>query len=1203
MNRKSLLAPILIALSLSSPLRPIAYAQQTISVVEFNSLTEGQVVNGFRAEAVYLNDADKAFGARFKHERSGFTLDFLQIQSVPQVFAWVNSIPTSDRGEPHTQEHLLLGKGNVGRAHSGLESMSLVGSSAFTDQWRTCYHFHTAAGPDVFYKLFESQMNALLHPDYSDEEIRREVSHWGINEDADSKKLSLEEKGTVYQEMVTTFDRPDSLLYRAMSRMMYGTNHPAALSSGGWPAAIRQMKPEYIRKFHADNYHLGNMGMVASFPPEMPPGEVLHRLDEILNRIEPDQTVRRFAKESDLPAPQPAPAGQIELVEYPDKNAQQAVDLMFAWRTPQKLDTQERLLLGLFLANIAEDASTNLYKMFVDTRTRVMETGAKSVFNYFDGSLSDGNPVYLGLSEVEPTQATRANIEVIRGKILDELKRIASFRDGSPELKDFNERVKNRAIQTRRAGSKFVNSPPGFGFRNTDTGWMMHLEDLHRTPGFRKSVTLKPQLAAVEEMIKGDRNVWRDSIARWHLADTVPYAVAARPSPNLIAQVEKEQAARARARTLGLKREYHVNFDQVALRRYKARYDATTAELERLTQRSTPMRFLDNPPLILDDQLDYEVTTVAGGVKMVASNFENMTSATTGLALSLEAVPEDKLIYLSALPTLLTESGVIKDGKAISYEEMSETIRKEILGLASDFNVNFRTGRAELVLTGSGNDTTESQRALEWMKLVLTSPDWRVENLPRLRDLVDQELSGLRSQMQDQEENWVQYPAAAYRQQDKPLLLSTESFLTEAHNVHRLRWLFKDAGTGPEKTAISNFLSNLAGAAAKANRTELESLGAALQGKKDAQVPIGLKPFLTEFGQLKPSAKTLGSEAAKDLEQLLAEIPDATLAQDWDYLCRQMRRDLLVPPADALADLHALRLSLLKTGGARMFMVGSKANRQSLSGRVNELLGVLYKGEVSPAKYSSERLIDAQVRQRNGTTEPPVFVGLVNPNSQGGVFLNSAPGAGYQDGDNRELLLDYLTALQYSGAGSHSIFIKTWGAGLAYSNGFGVSPGLGRIDYYAERTPELPQTLQFVIAELKKAKPDPALVEYSIALSFAQFRAASQYEERARAMADDIADGVPPEKVRRFREGLLALRKSPDLSDELFKRMPRVYGSILPGYGTKAKDVKGGVFYVIGPEKQLAAYEKYLKSVEGPNTKLYRIYPRDYWMRLKEFGK
>jgi len=214
----------------------LSVAGQSSGVQTLSNLKEGQIINGFRTEAIYLDDSDKAFGARFRHVRTGFTLDFLQIQSVPQVFAWVNSFPTSERGEPHTQEHLLLGKGNVGRAHSSLEGMSLVSSSAFTQQWRTCYHFHTAGGAEIFYKLFESQMDALLHPDYTDEEIRREVSHWGINENPANKSLRLEEKGTVYQEMVTTYDRPVSLLFRAENQMLYGASHPLALSAGGWPA-------------------------------------------------------------------------------------------------------------------------------------------------------------------------------------------------------------------------------------------------------------------------------------------------------------------------------------------------------------------------------------------------------------------------------------------------------------------------------------------------------------------------------------------------------------------------------------------------------------------------------------------------------------------------------------------------------------------------------------------------------------------------------------------------------------------------------------------------------------------------------------------------------------------------------------------------------------------------------------------------------
>src|ERR1051326_8037235 len=91
----------------------IAMAQRDIS---FSALSEGQNLNGFRAAAVYLDDSDRAIGARFRHQQSGFTLDLLQIQSAPQAFIWVTTFPTSNMGEPHTQEHLLVGKGSKGRA-------------------------------------------------------------------------------------------------------------------------------------------------------------------------------------------------------------------------------------------------------------------------------------------------------------------------------------------------------------------------------------------------------------------------------------------------------------------------------------------------------------------------------------------------------------------------------------------------------------------------------------------------------------------------------------------------------------------------------------------------------------------------------------------------------------------------------------------------------------------------------------------------------------------------------------------------------------------------------------------------------------------------------------------------------------------------------------------------------------------------------
>ncbi|HZT60202.1 MAG TPA: hypothetical protein VFA21_16460, partial [Pyrinomonadaceae bacterium] len=723
-----------------------------------------------------------------------------------------------------------------------------------------------------------------------------------------------------------------------------------------------------------------------------------------------------------------------------------------------------------------------------------------------------------------------------------------------------------------------------------------------------------------EQLLSSDKNAWRDLIAKWHFADSVPYAVAAKPSPRLLAEEEQQLAAREHAEAEVLEKKYGVADEQGALKRYKADYDATTAELESLAKKTAPARFLEHPPLTLDDQLDYKVTSLPGGVKLVASNFENMTSATTGIALRLDGVPQEQLFYLSAMPQLLTQVGVVKDGKAIPYEQMSEMLRKEVLALNSYFSTNFRTGRAELVVRGAGNDAAESQRAIQWMKLVLTSPDWRVENLPRIRDVVDQTLSGMRNRTQSAEENWVNDPASAYQRQDDPLLLATSSFLTQAHNVHRLRWLLKDAGEGAQREAISKFLERLSGAAGidlspganpsdadmtrytQERRQELKTLLAAMQGNKEAaaKIPPAVENHFDAFAKLPDGAKALAAEAAKDLDQLLSDIPDDSLAGDWEYLCLEMRHDLLVPPAQALADLDAVRKSLLKTGGARMFMIGSATNEQELDADVRDLLSGLDTAAVTPAKYTSTPLIESRVRERLGEKNAPVFVGLVNPNSQGGVFINTAPAATYLDADKREMLLDYLASLLYSGQGAHGLFIKTWGAGLAYSNGVSSSPASGRLQYYAERTPELPQTMRFVIEELKKAKPDPALVEYAVALAFLQFRSASPYEARGEGMANDIADGVPPEAVRKFREAILALRSTPNLSDELFKRMNTVYARVMPGLGAKASEVRGGVFYVIGPEKQLSAYEQYLKTVEGPDARLYRIYPRDYWMTLRD---
>ena len=53
-----------------------------------------------------------------------------------------------------------------------------------------------------------------------------------------------------------------------------------------------------------------------------------------------------------------------------------------------------------------------LYKLFVDTKTRVMNTGATGVFGWL--SSDQGHPVYIGIDDVDPAQMTNEKISAMR---------------------------------------------------------------------------------------------------------------------------------------------------------------------------------------------------------------------------------------------------------------------------------------------------------------------------------------------------------------------------------------------------------------------------------------------------------------------------------------------------------------------------------------------------------------------------------------------------------------------------------------------------------------------------------------------------------------------------------------------------------------------------------------------------------------------
>ncbi len=1153
-------------------------------------LAEGSKLHGFTTATIYLDDADKPVGGRFVHDATKFTLDYLRVETAPQGFIWVTSFPTSDKGEPHTQEHLLLGKGERGRKFGSFQAMALAESSAFTAQWRTAYHFHTVAGHDVFWPVFADQLDAMVNPDYTDEEIRREVRNFGVDK-GDDGKLRLEEKGTVYNEMVRTYENPDVGMWRAMGQLVYGPTHPLALDSGGHPDAIRTMTPQDIRTFHKDAYHLANMGMIAAFPSSMSLATVLTDTDKVLVAAKAKNGhVGKTLTEADLPKPSGAASGTLKVVDYPYADATNPGPMTFAWPATRKLDDGERLLLGLFLDAFAGDESTVLYKKLIDSKTRVLDLGASGVWSYTTDD--QGQPVFIGVSGVKPDKLDDRSLTEVRTLILGELDRIAKLPDGDAELAAFNAKLSSRVVDLQRRMNKFLDSPPGFGFRGASSGWMDHLQSLSKTGGFKKSLTMRPALATVREVLAMKNNPWRDRIKTWGLSE-VPYGVASRPSPDYRKQLDAERKTRIDTELARLQAEYKTPDVPSTLARFEKDYDVETKKLEAASAELPPL--VASLPMTLDEGLAY-TTGELGVVKTFVATFDSMASSRVSLAFRLNnrVDPADGM-YLAALPSLLSDSGVIVDGTPIAADEVRERLRKEILELSMYYTDDDRTGRIELVVAGAGNGASETKAALTWMHRVLLSPDWRPANLARLRDLIDQRITGLRARMLGAEEGWVNDPRDAWRHQSA-LQAHTGSFLTQMHDLHRLRWQL--LGSDPKVTdEIVKFLAIVGNT--KQPRAGLVELAKGLTKLDDAKLkPKSASKAYDAAQKLSVEGKKLATAIGKDLSALLADLPDGSLAADWTYLARQMAKDLAFGAPAALAKLEALRAQVIQAPAARLVEVGSRASQTAIAGDLEKLVRDIPTPQRGNAwEAALEHPFKDRLKQRDPSATNPMFVGLVAPGTSSGVFLNLSPATSYADVTD-DAVLDYLASNLYTGHGGHSVFMKTWAAGLAYSNGLRPTVEGAALIYYAERTPLLPTTMKFVIGELKKAKPDASIARYAVSNAFAS-RVASSYEARASSMAANLVDGQTPELVRAFRTRVLEIAKQPDIASKLFARMESTYGKVLPGYGiTSTKPDPATTYFVIGPDKQLTAWEDYLKATyKDPKiAKLYRLYPRDFWI-------
>ena len=1179
---------------------------------ELDSAEHWVLQNAYADESV----AGRTSGFRATHG-TGFVLDVLWVNSAPQALLWVNTPLDSDRGEAHTCEHVLLGKGRRGREVSSRAELCLAQSTAFTGRLRTCYTFQ-CPGRDSFFTLLGAKLAALLAPDASDVEVSREVCHFGL-----LGSSTVEELGTVYVEQRAAFQQANYVGYHKLNQLLYGRHHPLSFEAGGTPQGIRAACPEHVRAFHNARYVLGGMGAVLALAP-CNPTELLLRLHQCLitARDTPrpwlngggEATTAAPAAELEerwLPPAEPAPPGTVRTVRVPLGDATAPGQLVAAWPSvmPHVEGPESSValsMLQLLVALVANGRTSELHSTLVTSGM----WGATSISGYV--SSEPGRAVFIALDGLprtaaaeDATQSYTAACEAIRAAF----EKVASFADGSPALEAFNARALSHLSTMERSSRQFLSAPPRFGVRGVHAEWLEHLFDAQRCakPGATTiHLSFVGEAAALRAALRSSKNEWAPHIAAWGLAARLPVAVATQACDIFAAQLERERADRLQAfydNVLSAEPD-GVTDDRraAALARFRSAFDAATETTK------TEIATFDPPadlPMTEDESLDASQLVLPGGGCLLAARFIGMTGCHAGVALSLAGLPPRMFRVLVGLAPLLKSVGVTpRRGGFVEYRELCSHFQNEVLYLDARLSASRTSGRVELVMRTAGLTVEEALAGLDWLEALLNAPDLTPRALERFREAVDEAYSAARSLTERRAEFWQDTVAASCLEAVTAPYLLVENHAARTHALHRLRWRLKavPADVGAAAACLGS-LSRLPSYGH--TRALLES---ALAAAESGAFEPGHDLLRQTFDAAPPSAQTMLRAACASLRTLLSGVPDGSFARDWAALCAELTADVLDPPEAVLGELAEMLRFVRRRGRARALLASGPDQHPQLCAALRALVARL-PADASPLHGASVSAVALRRAASRGAEIPctglPPCIAIVLPRLSVGGVVCMAACASTQLMNDEDKLLDALAAQTVAGGGAHSLFMRLWSTGLAYSCGISVALTEGRLRFYADTCPDVAKCLMAAASEVaqdSRASAEPGRADYAIAQCFTSRAGTSTPEARTEAAASDEADGRGAECVRALRLALHKLRSRVALADELHARAPCVLGALLPGALSRpwspvgwsgSHSAPGSTMVIVGPEVQAAGVEAMLGGQAGP---MLRLYERDFWV-------
>jgi Zn-dependent M16 (insulinase) family peptidase len=1144
--------------------------------VNLSTLKKDQKLAGLQVQNLYRDSDGRIVGAKFLQISTGAPVFLLQLQTVPQVITWVDTPTDSNQGLPHALEHLLVAKGTKGRYLQLLQQMRLNSSGAVTYGDFVAYGLSSGSGVDGFFESFHALLNAIYRPDFIDAEAATEFYHFGVSNIRGSKK-TLIEQGTVYDEERAVQDRYTYV--HELNKRVFGDQSPFAFNSAGDADEMRAVTPEQIRRFHDKYYRLGpSTGFIFAFPPEENVSAIVQKIS---NELQQFSQQAKASATSPISGPKyPVHASQDltpGIFPFPGPNVAAPGFIHFAWQ-PGNANSQTQLkLLEIFAGALADGEDSLLQKVIVDSKTRLIDSGATGIDSWLFVENSPYHPALgIELAGVPGNRISAESINALRNMISTKIKEVSEYPDHSQSLLEFNRSVESYAKGLRRSERVWTKNAPGFGSHVPKTDWKWQFERLAMDSSFVQSISEEPVWQRVENQLRSGKNIWRDLIEEFHLAES-PYATAAKPSPGRLEEIEKSKDERVRKEISTLMRKYDTDNEQEAISQYEREEALKTEEIDKIADSIPVPHFTKSPPLTPDEQLQYREFQIRG-VPVTASFFDAPPTIDVGLSFDLRKVPRSYYKYLPLFVHCVDSLGLNGGGHVTSYSDLRAQIQRLTYAFSTGYESNPVSKRADFTIRASAVGVQDSQATLDLIQHLIEFNYLDVSNVDRLRDLVASDIAA--DDWYLRQDTSTLNAGYSFRYQNDPLFFALWSRPTRAHWSERLKWLLHQPVNATDINKLDSFAKDFLSLPVGASRKEVAD-------KLDAVQATGLEEELVNYWR-----------------RNLSSFPEAELVAGLQQLTLEVREDLQTGPEKTIEALKKLQGIILNRRGLHVDLTLSRSELAQMEPNIAEFLKHVAPSEdlsapeenktTDPAGTFSPVMLNLRNRYQIASETPPLYVGFVNPNRLDGSVVSYTDFPGYSETD-RESLVHLLASKLFSGTRSQGFFMKTTVSGLAYNNNIISDPRWKVIWYTANRVPDIAALIKLVnsTASAVADPKDPSIVDYTVSQVFWFSRAASTFSDRGKAMAQDLRDGNDPPTIRRFSEAVLSLSKEPGLSAEIATAaLPSICGVLLREDCKAQQQAGNSLFFFMGSEKVLSDAEQAV-----PVPKLLWAWPSDYWIQ------